>query len=215
MRSLVDLVFPPSCPLCDKPCQDSKICSECEASLHYLEGDFAAPHLDRIFFDRARSCFAFEGRVLDAIHGLKYLKRFDLISVFAEHLVREARNMGRYDMIVPVPVHWWRLWRRGYNQSALLARAVGKELSVDVELRALKKKRLVHPQVGLSRDERLKNMKGVFTVDPKKARRLEKARILIIDDVLTTGATVNECAKTLVKKARCDSVDVLTVARTI
>lgn len=123
--------------------------------------------------------------------------------------------MGPYDMIVPVPVHWWRLWRRGYNQSALLARAVGKGLSIRVEFHALKKKRLVHPQVGLSRNERLRNMKGVFSVDQKKARRLEGAKVLIIDDVLTTGATVNECAKALIKGSHCDSVDVLTIARTI
>jgi ComF family protein len=183
--------------------------------LHYLEGDFTAPHLDRVHFSRARSCFAYEGKILDAIHGLKYSKRFDLISVFAEYLVREAGCMGPYDMIVPVPVHWWRLWRRGYNQSALLARAVGKGLSIQVEFHALKKKRLVHPQVGLSRDERLKNMKGVFGVNRKMTNRLKGANVLIIDDVLTTGATVNECAKALISGTHCNSVDVLTIARTI
>ncbi len=152
---------------------------------------------------------------MDAVHGLKYSQRFDLVAVLSGYLAWEAKRMGAYDVIVPVPVHWWRLWRRGYNQSSLLARAVGKRLSIKVDCHALSKKRLVRPQVGLSREERLKNMKGVFEIAPKKARLFEDATVLLIDDVLTTGSTVNECAKTLIKQGGCARVDVLTVARTL
>lgn len=215
LQSLIDLLYPPKCPLCDELREKRGICENCQTSLHFLEGDFAAPHLERVWFDRARSCFAYEGKILDAVQGLKYSRRFDLIPVFTDYMVSEAANMGTYDIIMPVPLHWWRLWRRGYNQSALLARVIGKRLNTEVDCHILKKKRNAIPQVGLHRDERLKNVKGVFSINQKKAARLIEARVLLIDDVLTTGATVNECAKTLIKKAHCSSVDILTIARTI
>lgn len=214
-NSLVNLLYPPRCPLCDEFCLKRIVCENCSESLHFLDGDFTAPHLDRVWFERARSCFAYEGKILDAIHGLKYSRRFDLVPVFADYLIDEAKRMGTYDVIMPVPLHWWRLWRRGYNQSALLARAIGKKLSTEVDCHILKKKRNAAPQVGLHRDERLRNVKDAFAVNPKKAKRLIGAKVLLIDDVLTTGATVNECAKTLIKKAHCKNVDVLTIARTI
>ncbi len=152
---------------------------------------------------------------MDAIHGLKYSRRFDLVPVFTDYLAGEAKAMGPYDVIMPVPLHWWRLWRRGYNQSALLARAIGKRLGAEVCCHILKKKRNAAPQVGLHRDERLHNIKDAFSIDRRKAARLVEAKVLLIDDVLTTGATANECAKTLIKKAHCKSVDILTIARTM
>jgi len=215
MQFLFDLIFPPKCPLCDELQPKRDICENCFASLHFLEADFTAPHLDRIWFNRARSCFAYEGKILDAIHGLKYTKRFDLVRTFTDYMVTEAANMGTYDIIIPVPLHWWRLIRRGYNQSALLARSIGKKLDIKTNLHILKKKRNIPPQVGLHRDDRLKNIKDAFEINQKRATQLKGANVLLIDDVLTTGATVNECAKTLIKKAHCDSVDILTIARTI
>ena len=214
-KSLRDLFYPPRCPLCDELRENRDICIDCIGSVQFLEGDFTAPHLDRVWFDRARSCFAYEGKIMDAIHGLKYSQRFDLIKTFTGYLEKEIKAMGAYDVIIPVPLHWWRLLRRGYNQSAIMARATGKKLAIKVDCNVLKKTKNIVPQVGLDRNERLKNVRGAFEINSKLSGRIKDSKILLIDDVLTTGATVNECAKTLIKNARCGSVDVLTIARTI
>lgn len=215
MNFLFDLLYPPRCPLCDDLQATRDICENCRDSLHFLEGDFTAPHLNHVWFNRARSCLAYEGRILNAIHGFKYSRRFDLLPVFTNYLVGEALKMGVYDIIIPVPLHWLRLWRRGYNQSALLASAIGKRIQVEVDLHTLKKKRNIEPQVGLARASRLRNVKDAFQIRPKYGKRLKGGKILVIDDVLTTGATVNECAKVLIKEADCLAVDILTIARTL
>jgi ComF family protein len=168
-----------------------------------------------VWFGRARSCFAYEGKILEAIHGFKYLKRFDLLSVFMHYLVSEIDKMGHYDVLIPVPLHWQRLWGRGYNPSALLARSLGKKLGIEVDCHVLKKNKNIAPQVGLRRDARLKNIKGAFDIHSRRKTRIEGKKVLLIDDVLTTGATINECAKVLVKKGACELVDILTIARTI
>jgi ComF family protein len=215
MRFFFDLLYPSRCPLCDELYSERKICDGCFSSLHFLEGDFTAPHLDRVWFDRARSCFAYEGHVAKAVHFLKYSWRFDLIFFFVDMLEQDARKMGVYDLIMPVPLHWKRLWRRGYNQSALLARSLGKKLGIKTDCHSLKRIRNIPAQVGLDREERLKNVKGAFAIHPKRIEQLTGSKILLIDDVLTTGATVNECAKVLKKEARCADVNVITIARTL
>jgi len=138
-----------------------------------------------------------------------------LVPVFTHYLVCEIKRLGEHDVLIPIPLHWRRLWGRGYNPSALLARSLGKKLGLDVDCHVLKKSKNIIPQVGLSRDERLENIKGAFEIHSRRKARLADKKILLIDDVLTTGATVNECAKILMKEAHCQTVDVITIARTI
>lgn len=213
MRFLFDLIYPPRCPLCGE--MHLKLCKNCLSSLNFLEGDFTAPHLNRIWFNRARSCVAYDGNIMDAIHALKYSMRFDLISFFSDLLVREAELMDSYDFVIPVPLHWFKLWRRGYNQSAMLARSIANKLSAKLDCSVLKKIKNISPQVGLSREMRLSNVKGAFDIKKNGMPQLKEKNVLLIDDVLTTGATANECAKILTKKAKVKSVDVLTIARTL
>ena len=171
--------------------------------------------MDRVWFNRARSCVAYEGNMVEAVHALKYYLRFDLVAFFASLLADEIKQMGSYDVIIPVPLNWKRLWRRGYNQSAMLSRSVAKKMNMKVDCSSLRKNKKTIPQVGLDRETRLKNVKGAFDVNPRRILQLKGASVLLIDDVLTTGATVNECAKVLIKKAAVELVDVITIARTI
>ena len=214
MQFLFDLLYPPRCPLCDEIQLKRKLCHDCLNSLNFLEADFTAPYLDRVWFNRARSCVSYEGKVVEAIHALKYSLRFDLLYFFGDLLMEQLNEMDSYDLVLPVPLHWKRLWRRGYNPSALLARFVSKKAGVKINYFTLKKKRNISPQVGLGREDRLANVKDAWDIDEKYLPHLRGSKILLIDDVLTTGATANECSKVLIKKAKCCLVDVLTIART-
>ena len=211
--SLRHYIYPPRCALCDAYLHNEgrqRVCTVCEASLRRLDADFNAPHIDTIWFDRARSLFPFEGRIRDTLHGLKYEQRFDVVKVLAGYLSEEAKRMGRFDIIMPVPLHPKRLKSRGYNQAVLLARPMANKLKCIFDPHSLFRTRAIGPQVGRELAERLTAVRNIFAV--RDRTRVEKKHILLIDDVLTTGATVNECARTL-KKAKAATVCVLTVAR--
>lgn len=121
-------------------------------------------------------------------------------------------DLGTYDAIVPVPLHIKRLRERGFNQSLILARALGKKYSMDVDFSLLKRRKFTLTQTGLDKKEREKNISGAFVaVLPE---RIQNRNLILIDDVYTTGATINECAKTLVK-AGASQVAVLTLARVL
>ncbi|MFH0800543.1 MAG: ComF family protein [Pseudomonadota bacterium] len=210
-----DALYPPRCPLCDafvaardEPCED------CSASLNILEADACLLHLSRSWFLRCRSRFAYDGPIRNALQGFKYGERLDLLRFLTAALAEEARRMGGLNLVVPVPLHPKRLGNRGFNQSALLATRLGKISGAQVELGALLRTRDIAPQVGLERAERMENVKGAFAVDEKRTAKIALRDILLIDDVLTTGATVNECARALMKSG-ANSVSVLTVARTL
>lgn len=216
IAAIMRFVYPPRCALCDTVLDDadaaSRWCIPCARSLRRLEGDFTAVHLDRVWFDRARSVVSYEGPIRDAIHGFKYGERLDLTRVFVELLDHDARWFGPLDMVVPVPLHPARLRRRGYNQAALIARGLARRLLLPCDTRSLVRVREVGPQVERERKGRLTAVKGIFHV--RRPHAVKKRRVLLIDDVLTTGATVNECARAL-KKAGATGVYVLTIARTL
>jgi ComF family protein len=180
--------------------------------LRKLEADFTAPRLFHTWFDRARSLFPFQGLLREALHGFKYEQRFDLTRFFVSHLEGEAIAMGPFDIIVPVPLHPKRLRERGFNQAALIAHPLAKKLRCKYDVDVLVRTEEVGPQVGRELKDRLKAVKGIFIVADH--RKVKDKRVLLIDDVLTTGATANECARVL-KKAGASRVDVLTIARTI
>ena len=116
------------------------------------------------------------------------------------------------DVIVPVPLHYTRLLYRRYNQSSLLAKELGHITGIKVEYDAIVKNKKTRPQVECSGTERMSNLKGAFCV--KKPQVLQNKRVLLIDDILTTGSTLNECAK-VIKKAKPKSIDNLTIARVL
>lgn len=215
LKNFIDLIYPPRCPICDMFVKDNDVpCDSCRASLHVIEADAAFLHLPHLWTDRCLACFAYEGKLRDALHGFKYQKRLDQVRYFGGALARRAGSFDGFDLVAPVPMHGRRLRERGFNQAALLARQVGKILGSDVDLGLLVRARDDGPQVGLERDLRLKNIKGAFDVSARRRDRLAGRAVLLIDDVVTTGATVNECARVL-KGAGASKVYALAVARTL
>lgn len=214
-EALKQFVYPLRCALCDcsiRYDEGASLCSPCAASLNPVEADFTAPHLAHAWFDRARSVYPFEGRLRDALHGFKYGERFDLTKYLARVLEGEVRKMEWPDVIVPVPLHPKRLRSRGFNQSVIVARPLAKRLGITFDVETLVRATDPGPQVERERKERIKAVKGIFAV--KNPRAIKGKNVLLIDDVLTTGATVNECARVL-KKSGATRVDILTIARTL
>lgn len=215
ISKIADAIYPPRCPFCDQFISEhGRICGPCDRSLIRLDSDAVFAHLPKLWFIKCRSLFAYDGSVKDAIHNLKYNERLDLVRYFGNELCRGAKEIGQFDLIAPVPLHRKRLAARGFNQSALLARKLGKLLSIPTDLDSLRRVKNIDPQVGMERDERIKNVKGAFGVISKRVQKISERNILLIDDVLTTGATVNECSKVLIKSG-AESVRVLTIARTL
>ncbi len=162
-------------------------------------------------FASVRSVAIYDGILREAIHRFKYNGKTSLAAVFGEMMKASIADHD-YDTIVPVPLHRKRLKERGFNQSLLLAKSVAKGLDLPVDYLHLKRVRETSPQVGLTVVEREGNVKGVFRIEgtPFFAAK----NVLLIDDVITTGATVAECSRVL-KEAGCKRIDVLTLARVV
>jgi len=157
-------------------------------------------------FDAAYSFAAYDGVLRQLIHLYKYGRIKTLAGPLSDLLARAMPLDERFDAIVPVPLHWLRQWKRGFNQSELLARALGRRTGIPVA-RALKRSRATRAQAGLSNHARRQNVTRAF-----RARAVAGKRILLIDDVMTTGSTVAACGRAL-KQAGAARVAVLTVAR--
>lgn len=233
-RSVVDLVLPPTCLACRKPVGDQGgLCADCWNRIGFIERPYCErlgtpfPHdtggalispaalADPPAYDRARAAARYSDVARDLVHLLKYGDRLDVARPLARWMARAgAEVIEDADALVPVPLHWTRLWRRRFNQSAVLARAISALTSVPVADRVLARERATRPQVGLARAERARNVQGAFAV-PKSARTDVTGRsLVVIDDVLTSGATVDACARVL-RRAGARRVDVLVLARVV
>jgi len=146
------------------------------------------------------------------VHRLKYEDRHDLARPMARMMAGAGRDLlAQADCVVPVPLHRGRLWRRRFNQAALLARPLADGADLPFLPHALIRRRATRSQVGLSRAGRAENLSGAFHVPPAEAHRLAGLRVLLVDDVRTTGATANAAARALLRGG-AESVDLLTFA---
>ncbi|OGQ04317.1 MAG: hypothetical protein A2W61_05190 [Deltaproteobacteria bacterium RIFCSPLOWO2_01_44_7] len=207
VQSLTSLIFPDRCVGCD--IWGALLCASCYDRLHFLKVPAHLPHLSKQYFTDAYSVLAYESLAHDWIHQYKYHRKLYLAPLFISLLSKANLSWENYDSIVPVPLHWTRQVRRGFNPTYLLTNELGKKLGKPI-LPYLKKVRRTKPQTKLSQEERLKNVKGTFACN--RHQDIKDLSLLLVDDVLTTGATVNECAKVLMK-AGAKRVDVLTLAR--
>jgi ComF family protein len=216
----VDLLFPPQEVPEDLPVLEKPFCDVCGES---FAGEMEDPFLcsnclgRRWFVRRARAAFRAEGCVREAIHGFKYNGQFYQLGLLADWLETGYRRFYAQQppaALVPVPLYPLRRRERGFNQALELARELGKRTGVPV-WDCLVRQRMTRTQARLRRSERLRNLRGAFSLSPKAGKRgfdAKGKRLLVLDDVFTTGATVNACAQVL-RRAGAMEVCALTVAR--
>ncbi len=201
----INPIPPPTCIRCGSSIEKEVIekdrCARCRSGVWHFEKAFAVS--------------PFEGPMAVLIRQFKFRGRKE-VSAFGGQLMASVLKKGAvqraYDLLVPVPLHIRRLRQRGFNQSLLLAREVGRVTGIAIDSLVLRRHRWTKPQLGLDEKSRHENVRGAFET-PNPAR-LRDQRILIIDDVFTTGHTVNECAATLMASG-ARRVDVLTLARVV
>jgi ComF family protein len=205
-------VAPPCCAQCGMPFSFALPMPELEAGAEVSWR--CAPCLARPpRFDRARSVFLYDAASRRLILAFKSGDRTDMAPILATWLARAGGpSLAQSDLIAPVPLHRWRLFRRRYNQAALLAlnvaRLSGRPAAPDLLLRH----RMTRSQGGLSRTGRRRNVEGAFTLNPIWAERVRGARVVLVDDVLTTGATLDACCRVL-RMAGAAHIEALTLAR--
>ena len=196
----------PVCPLCGKPFESSEALSR-SPSHHCLSCRQTPPT-----FDQAVSIGYFEGPLREAIHQFKYRPCRALGRPLALWMAKNIRPVGGIDRIVPVPLHTSRLRQRGFNQALILAYELSRTFSLPLSFDNLQRVRPTRPQVELSGTERIKNVAGAFEL--RWPGEMRDRDVLLIDDVYTTGATMNECARVL-KDAGASRVTALTIARAV
>ncbi|NKB19175.1 MAG: ComF family protein [Alphaproteobacteria bacterium] len=231
---VADLLLPRRCISCGTVVEgEGALCAACWPEIRFLSRphceacgfpfDFdhgvdalcAACFKEPPLFDRARAVFRYDDASRQALLAFKHSDRTDVAPAFAGMMVQAGGELlADADLIVPVPLHRWRLISRRYNQSALLALALSKTTSVPAVPDLLERTRATPSQGGLGAKARERNVAGVFSVRPGRTTHLSERRVLLVDDVLTTGATVSACTKALLRGG-ARAVDVLTLARVV
>ncbi|MDO6512963.1 ComF family protein [Neptuniibacter sp. 2_MG-2023] len=219
-RSLFDL-----CILCLKPCNSrSGICRSCKKDLPWLNAQCSICALPltnapenaicgqclkkKPSFTQVNALFLYQFPIDHFIGKIKYTSKTQYIGHLAQLLLEHCSLPSSVEALIPIPMHKVSLYKRGFNQAELLAFELGKKLKIKVDTHLLKKKKSTRRQMELKRSERLKNQRNVF-----QAKDNHYKHVMLIDDVMTTGATLEAAAQTLIK-AGTERIDVLVIART-
>jgi ComF family protein len=236
LNDVSDVIFPPQCLGCAEilyPQRGHLFCPACEEKIRFITGDIcpvcgtifpnspAQSHLcgncmeNKTYYSCARAVVSYETIILNAIHQFKYGSNISvgalLASLMADFSFPDV-DFSDHSLIIPVPLHIKRLRQRGFNQSLILAHALAKKWQIPVNFSLLRRQKFTLTQTGLNKAERKQNINGAFEISDKKI--IAGKNIILVDDVYTTGATINECAKTLIK-AGAQKVTVLTLARVL
>ena len=200
----------PCCPRCGLPYPSMEsLSNSCQAHEAHL---CSSCHKNPPHFDSAISAGPYEGTLSEAIKLFKYKKKIHIGKALAHSIILHDPPLIKGDYIIPVPLHPRRLREREFNQSAIIALLLGRRLGIPLLTDVLIRHRHTKPQVELDMMERSENIRGVFTV--KNGEKIAGKYILLIDDVMTTGSTVNECSRML-KENGASRVYVVTIARMV
>jgi ComF family protein len=231
LRAALDLALPRLCAVCREPVEGEGLCPACWSQLSFI----SRPYCERLgipfvydpgpgilsmeaiadppAYQRARAAVRFDDISQALVHALKYGDRLDLAPMMGRWLAQAGGELlAEADALVPVPLHWRRHWARRFNQSALLAAAIAKASGVPIAANALKRVKSTPQQVGLSRAQRAANIQGAFRVPAEGKAEVAGRRLILVDDVVTSGATAEGCAKALLRSG-AHNVDVLVFAR--
>lgn len=234
-EKIIDFILPRRCLKCGRILPEpGYLCEDCSEAINFIGSDccrkcghplyeenadsrkLCAGCLSRrrSFYRLARSAVVYDENSKNLILGFKFLDKTENADLLAAMLKVAGKDIfaAGADVLVPVPLHYTRLIKRRYNQSSLLAQKLGKMVGLPVDAFSLVKHKRTRPQTEFSGRERVVNVKNAFSV--KYPERIKGKRIVLIDDVMTTGSTLKESARAL-RKAGAKSIDVLTVARVI
>ena len=234
LAALFDAVTPPACPITGERVSKPGLLSPAGfARLQFIAppaclrcgAPFAADHgadvacgaclADAPDYDQARAAVVYDDASHRLVVAFKHSDRTDLAPLFAHWIARAGADLLTSDaVLVPTPLHRARLFARRYNQSALIAQALARITGLPVDLDALRRVRPTPPQQSLSADARRRNVAGAFAASPEAQDRVRGRRYILVDDVLTTGATLSACARAL-KAAGAAGVDAVVVARVV
>src|SRR5882757_132987 len=232
-RLALDIALPTLCVSCREPVDGEGVCANCWSKLSFSAKPFC-PKLGIPFvydpgpellsmeaianppaYARARAAGRYDDVARTLVHALKYQDRTDLAPAMGRWMARAGQELlEEADVLVPVPLHWRRGWSRRYNQSGTLARVISRQTGVKLASEALRRVRATEQQIGLSRSQRATNVQGAFKVAADRTADIEGRRVVLVDDVLTSGATTDACARALLR-ARAAQVDVLVFARVV
>ncbi|MCA0422047.1 MAG: ComF family protein [Proteobacteria bacterium] len=231
-RRTLDIVYPAHCPGCGAgTAEPGTLCGTCWHEVSFI----ARPYCERLgipfsvdiggtllspaaiaeppVFGRARAVALHEGHARAFVHRLKFSDRLDLAQPMGRMMAAAGRELiDGADAIIPVPLHWTRLMWRRFNQSQALAEAVGTASGLPVMAGALIRKKRTPQQIGLTRNQRIANLQGAFGVTERARMQLRGKALILVDDVHTTGATLNAAARVLLR-AGAERVDVLTFTK--
>lgn len=231
LHRLADIIVPPVCLACRSPLADhDSLCADCWRQIDFIRPPLcdrmglplpfdagpgaisAAAAAHPLAYDRARAVARYEGAMKQMVHGFKYHDRQEATHLLGRWLAGAGGELlTDADLLIPVPLYRLRLLHRRFNQSAVLARELSRLTGVPFDPFVLTRQRRTRPQVGLTHDQRRANVRGAFAIAQGAAAAVEGANVVLIEDVVTTGATVEACARTL-RKAGAARVDVLALA---
>jgi len=233
LNLVAGVALPQLCPSCRELVEDAGLCAACWSKLSFIR----RPYCERLgtpfpfdsgagllsmeaiadppAYGRARAAVRYDDVAAKLVHALKYGDRLDLAPMMGRWMaVAGGELLADADALVPVPLHWRRQWARRFNQSALLAENIAAQSSRKVAHYALKRVKATAQQVGLDKTARGHNVQGAFRVPERGRAEVIGRKLILIDDVLTSGATIDVCARTLLR-AGASSVDVLVFARVV
>lgn len=215
LEKILEYIYPPTCGVCGKICKEY-ICNKCRIKLRKYE--IKNNHIIKIgnkekHFDELLCIFKYEDIIRDILIKYKFQNKPYLYKTFSKIILKNQKTCGfleKYDIIIPVPISKKRKHERGYNQTQLVAKEITKILNIKLGNNILIKTIDTRAQSGLSKKDRATNVKDVFRILNYEV--IKDMKILIFDDIYTTGSTANECARVL-KEAGAEKVGILTIAK--
>ena len=207
---ILNLIYPPVCGICGK-INKKNLCKKCELEIKKYELNIIEKSTNR-YFDYQVKILKYENMVRSKIIDYKFNEKSYLYKTFAKIILNNKKIysfLKKYDIMICVPMHVKRKLQRGYNQSELIAKEIAKNLYIDIQINNLKKIKDTEKQSLLNKDKRKQNVKDAFSI--KNSKLIENKKVILFDDIYTTGSTADECSKVL-KKAGAAEIAVLTIA---
>ena len=233
-EKIISIGYPPQCVSCREiTAETATLCALCWRDMPFISRPFCerlgtpfgndiggtllspAAIADPPVFNRARSVAHHDGAARELVHKLKYGDRQELAIAMGRMMTAAAKELlDNATVIVPIPLHWTRLWQRRFNQATALADQIAKHSGLRVEPKLLRRRKRTLRQVGLTKAQRQQNLQGAFHVPDDVKMSLNGQRVLLVDDVMTTSSTANAAARVLLR-AGATNVDIVTFARVV